>query len=198
MNKDSRKEVYMSKQFIATFILYAAIFFTIGYTVGTCTRDEEVQEKESVSIKPSSVFIHDTIYYPEPYVEYHVRTILDTLREYVIDTSRVVDDYYATRKYNLDFSNDSLGVFKFDLTVNQNKLCNVVSNIHPYERVVTREIVKQKVKLMQIYVIGGTSPNFKTQRLGVGLDINQSYLLGISGMRYNDNYNYTIDFGIKF
>ena len=44
----------------------------------------------------------------------------------------------------------------------------------------------------------GTSTDFQSNKIQFGIDVKNKVLFGISGMRLDDKYGYTIDFGIKF
>lgn len=107
-------------------------------------------------------------------------------------------DYYLERKYALDFSNDSIGTFRVDATVNQNKLISATSLIQPNIRTVyEKEVIYKKEKWVPWAMIG-TSVDLKTNKVQFGVDLNQKYVIGVSGIRMDDRYGYTLDFGIKF
>ena len=98
----------------------------------------------------------------------------------------------------LDFSNDSIGTFRVDATVNQNKLISATSLIQPNIRTVyEKEVIYKKDKWVPWAMIG-TSIDLKTNKVQFGVDLNQKYVLGVSGIRMCDKYSYTLDFGIKF
>lgn len=186
-------------------IIIAAVAFFLGYLVGRAWENgEEAGTKTTVEIKQSKYEVHDTIRCPEPYAVYYDREVVvhDTIQSFipqVVDTAVILADYFLTRKYNFDFSDDSLGIFQFDATVNQNKLTSMVSNIHPYEKVVTKTETFYKVKPLQFYIMAGTNVhNFNTQKIQFGIDLRQKFLIGVSGIRLEDKYNYTIDLGVKF
>lgn len=44
----------------------------------------------------------------------------------------------------------------------------------------------------------GTSVDLKTNKIQFGVDLNQKYVIGVSGICMDDRYGYTLDFGIKF
>lgn len=107
-------------------------------------------------------------------------------------------DYYLERKYVLDFSNDSIGTFRVDAVVNQNKLITATSLIQPNIRTVyEKEVIYKKEKWIPWAMIG-TSVDLKTNKVQFGVDLNQKYVIGVSGIRMDDRYGYTLDFGIKF
>ena len=107
-------------------------------------------------------------------------------------------DYYLERKYELDFSNDSVGVFKVDASVSQNKLISATSTIQPNIRTVYEKEVIYKVSKLQPWAMIGTSVDLKTNKVQFGVDLKQKYMFGVSGIRMDDKYSYTLDFGIKF
>lgn len=186
-------------------IIIAAVAFFLGYLVGRAwKKGEAAGTKTTVEIKQSKYEVHDTIRCPEPYAVYYDREVVvhDTIQSFipqVVDTAAILADYFLTRKYNFDFSDDSLGIFQFDATVNQNKLTSMVSNIHPYEKVVTKTETFYKVKPLQFYIMAGTNVhNFNTQKIQFCIDLRQKFLIGVSGIRLEDKYNYTIDLGVKF
>ncbi len=189
-----------------TTLIIAAVAFFIGYLIGRTYEKETAGEtKTSVEIVPSKYEVHDTIKYPEPYAVYYDKKVLihDTIRSYIVqkvDTAAILADYFLTRKYNLDFSNDSIGKFKVDATVSENRLISAISDIQPYEKIITKETTVYKVKPLQFYIMGGTNVTnkFNTQKVQFGIDLKQKFLIGVSGIRMDDKYNYTIDFGVKF
>ena len=59
-------------------------------------------------------------------------------------------------------------------------------------------VTKYKTKTLQPFILVGTSPKFDFQKATIGFDLSQRYMLGVSGVRWDDRYYYSIDFGIKF
>ena len=117
------------------------------------------------------------------------------------DTTKLFEvwkDYYTKRNYNLDFSNDTLGIFKVDAEVSENRLTKATSLIQPNIRTITTKETIYKVIKLQPYTVIGSSLDFRTNKIEIGLDFKQKYMLGISGIRLDDKYGYTIDLGIKF
>ena len=107
-------------------------------------------------------------------------------------------DYYATREYDLDFSSDTLGVFKVGAKVTENKLVEATSTVQPRMKVVTTTEVIYKERFLQPWVMLGTSFDFKFQELQAGVDLNNRWMLGVSGVRYKDALGGAINIGIKF
>lgn len=107
-------------------------------------------------------------------------------------------DYYLERDYCLDFSADSVGVFKVDLSVSENKLAKSRSTITPYIRTIREKETIYKVPTIQFYGLIGTSPDLKTNQIQIGIDLKQRYLIGASGIRMDDKFGYTLNAGIKF
>lgn len=186
---------------IKTVIVLLLVSFTLGTVLGRLTSETKsvVETKEIVKYTPSSTIIRDTIFKDKlvPYETF----ITDTVYKYLtqdIDTAAVVYDYFLSRKYSLDFSNDTIGTFKVDAEVNQNKLVSASSFIQPIIKTVIQEKTVYSAHTIQFYGMLGTSLDFNTNKISLGVDLKQRYLIGASGIRCSDKYNYTIDFGIKF
>lgn len=181
-------------------IVIVAIAIFVGYLLGRSS--VEIPEPETiVEIKwEKGETIRDTIKVPEPY-EVIVK-VPDSIPVPIhTDTAAlfaVWQDYYSTRKYNLDFSNDTLGVFKVDAVVNQNKLISANSFIEPNIRTVHETKTIYKVPTIQFYGIIGSSVDLKTNKIQFGIDLRQKYMIGVSGIRIGNENGYTIDAGIKF
>ena len=107
-------------------------------------------------------------------------------------------DYYATRDYDLDFSNDTLGVFRVAAKVNQNKITQAVSTVQPNVKVVTNTETVYKTKFLQPWAMVGTSVDFNFQQIQVGVDINNKWMVGVGGIRYGDKGGFTVNAGVKF
>ena len=138
---------------------------------------------------------------PEPYVVHDTTYIV---KEVPIPTDtatlfKVWRDYYLTRDYDLDFSDDSLGVFKVKVAVHQNKVAySPVAIIQPNIKTVTEENTVYKVSFIQGYAMIGTSVDFSVNQIQLGIDLKQKFLISVSGIRIKDRYGYTINAGIKF
>lgn len=179
-------------------IVIVAIAIFVGYLLGRSS--VEIPEPETiVEIKwGKGEAIRDTIKVPEPYevivkVPDSITVPTDTAALFA-----VWQYYYSTRKYNLDFSNDKLGVFKVDAVVNQNKLISANSFIEPNIRTVYETKTIYKVPTIQFYGIIGSSVDLKTNKIQFGIDLRQKYMIGVSGIRVGNENGYTIDAGIKF
>lgn len=184
-------------------VLVIAIIFLsllLGYFWGRSSVDVPVPSR-IVEIKwMKGNVVRDTINRPVP-----VETIVykrDSIPVPIpTDTAAlfaVWRDYYLERKYELDFSNDSLGVFKVDASVSQNRLISATSTIQTNIRTVYEKEVIYKVPTLQPWAMIGTSVDLRTNKIQVGLDLKQKYMFGVSGIRMDDKYSYTLDFGIKF
>lgn len=173
----------------------------LGFLLGRLLikTEKAVQATETIKYVPSPYLVRDTVRLPEPYET----VIRDTFTKYLtaeVDTSAIIKDYYLSRRYNLDFSSDTVGTFMVDAEVNQNKLVRATSFIQPLVKTVykTETVTEYKAPALQFYGMVGTAVNLKTNKLSFGLDLKQRYLIGVSGIRHNDDYTYTIDFGVKF
>lgn len=190
----------MNKDFLTSIgsaFTMIAISVGVGYYWGRADIPEpEVTEK--IEYVPSPYPVRDTIDRPIP-VEVH--DTIDRPIPVPTDTAAlfaVWKDYYLRRDYELDFSNDSVGVFKVNASVQENKLLSATSVIQPNRKVITRTETVLKVPTIQPWIMIGTSPTFDTQKIQFGLDFKNRYIFGLSGIRIDDKYNYTLDFGVKF
>lgn len=181
-------------------VLILAICLSVGFFIGYLVfgKTEPVVNR-IVEIKwQKGETVRDTVDCPVP-----VETIIrDSIPVPVpTDTAAlfaVWKDYYLERKYALDFSNDSIGTFRVDATVNQNKLISATCLIQPNIRTVyEKEVIYKKEKWVPWAMIG-TSVDLRTNKVQFGVDLNQKYVIGVSGIRMDDRYGYTLDFGIKF
>lgn len=181
-------------------IVVVVIAIFIGYLLGKSSV-EIPEPKIVVETKwEKGEIVRDTIKVIEPYEvivkipdSIHVPVATDTAALFA-----VWQDYYLTRKYDLDFSNDTLGTFKVNASVSQNKLVTATSLIEPNVRTVYETKTIYKVPTIQFYSILGSSIDFRTNKIQLGIDLKQKYLIGASGIRIGNENGYTIDLGIKF
>ena len=181
-------------------IIASLAAFIIGVLIGKGYTDTVEVEKEVVKWKTKQLPpIHDTIPMPVPYLVFDTDTVVKIIEHQAeVDTLKILADYYRVRKYDLDFSNDSIGVFKVNIDVTKNMLANASSEIRPIRTTIERIKTINNVQTLQFYGMFGSSLDFKANKIQVGLDFRQKYLLGVSGIRLDDKYGYTIDLGIKF
>lgn len=182
-------------------IIYVVIVsLAIGAFIGRKTMDIPEPTIITEVLWEKGETIVDSIPYPVPYevVRCEERIVEIPIP---VDTSALYatwSRYHEQKKYNLDFSNDTVGVFKVDLTVSQNSVSEAISTIEPYTRTIhTQEILEMPPKT-QFYVMGGVSTNLQTFKLQGGVDFQQRYMLGVSAMSIGGNPGYTLDFGVKF
>lgn len=181
-------------------IILSIATLLLGFLLGRLSVTDKitVETKEVVKNIPSSYIVRDTIYSPLPtFTFYKVDTCYITQK---IDTAEILSDYFLNRQYKLDFSNDSIGKFIVDAEVNQNKLVSANSFIQPITKFIYKEniITKQTVKAFQPWVTIGTNVNLDCQQVTLGFDLKQKYIIGVSGFRLEDKYNYTVNVGIKW
>ena len=188
---------------IKALIVISIVMLISGFLIGRCSNTNEVIAKteEVVKYVSSPYPVYDTIYKPEPYevVRLEVKNQRDTI--YLtkqVDTTKILEDYFLTRRYALDFSNDTIGVFKVNTEVHKNELISAESFIQPKYKTIIRENTVYKVPLLQFYTSIGSSIDFKTNKLSIGVDLKQRYLIGLSGIRHDNKFIYTIDLGIKW
>ena len=186
---------------IKTAIIIGIVAVILGFILGrlTFTPETVVDIKETVKYLPSTNIIRDTIKKDRlvPYETFVHDTIIKYLTQEV-DTTAILRDYFLSRKYALDFSNDTIGIFRVDAEINQNRLISATSFIQPITKTVIQEKTLYRAPTIQFYGMLGTSVDFNTNKLSLGVDLKQRYLIGVSGIRFDNKYNYTIDFGIKF
>lgn len=160
---------------------------------------EPAEVKHDTTYVPAPYPVHDTLWRPAPVSEtpppdtVYVPEPTDTAALFA-----VWRDYYATREYDLDFSNDTLGVFKVAAKVTENKLQEAVSTIQPITKVVTNTETYYKVKPLQPWVMVGTSFDFKAQTVQAGVDINGKLMVGVGGMRFENGGAFIVNLGYKF
>ena len=192
----------MNKKFTISLgsILIAAVVFFVGYLVGKGYADTIEVEKEVVKWKTEYLpAVHDTIPQPVPYLVFDTDTVYKIKEhELSVDTLAILMDYFRVRNYALDFSNDSIGIFKVNLDVTKNTLANARSEIRPIRTTVETIRTISNVKTIQFYGILGSSVDLKTNKIQFGIDLRQKYLIGVSGIRIDDKFGYTIDLGAKF
>lgn len=181
-------------------VIALAIAFIVGVLIGKGYADTVEVEREVVKWKTEKLPpIHDTIPMPVPHLVFDTDTVFKIIdHQAEVDTLKILADYYRVRKYDLDFSNDSIGVFKVNIDVTKNMLANAISEIRPIRTTIERVKTINKVQTLQFYGMFGSSLDFKTNKIQVGLDFRQKYLCGVSGIRLDDKYGYTIDLGVKF
>ena len=181
-----------------TIILSLVVLFLV-FMLGRCSNVNKniAKTEETIKYVPSPYPVHDTIYEPKPYeVVRHKRDTVYLTQD--VDTAKILEDYFLTRRYELDFSSDSLGVFKVNTEVSENSIISATSYIQPKYKTIIQENTIYKTTPVQFYAMIGSSIDFKTNKISLGVDLNQKYLLGVSGIRFGDNACYTIDFGIKW
>lgn len=181
-----------------TIILSIVVLFLV-FMLGRCSNVNKniAKTEETIKYVPSPYPVHDTIYEPKPYeVVRHKRDTVYLTQD--VDTAKILEDYFLTRRYELDFSSDSLGVFKVNTEVSENSIISATSYIQPKYKTIIQENTIYKTTPVQFYAMIGSSIDFKTNKISLGVDLNQKYLLGVSGIRFGDNACYTIDFGIKW
>ena len=181
-------------------IILSIAMLLLGFLLGrlSVTDKTTVETKEVVKNVPSPYIVRDTIFSPLPALTYYK---VDTC--YIaqkVDTAEILSDYFLNRQYKLDFSNDSIGEFIVDAEVNQNKLVSANSFVQPITKFIYKEntVTKQTVRAFQPWVTIGTNVNLDCQQVTLGFDLKQKYILGVSGLRLNSKYNYTVNIGIKW
>lgn len=180
-------------------LIVVGIALFLGYLWGRSSVELPAPEiKEVVKWEKEPYAVHDTIDRPVPY---RVEVPVDRPVPVPTDTAALFAvwcDYYLKREYKLDFSNDTLGTFIADVSIQENKLLSATSTVQPIRKVITRTETIYKVPKLQPWLMFGTSPKLDAQKIQFGLDIQNKYIIGVSGLRIRDEYGYTFDLGIKF
>lgn len=181
-------------------IILSIAMLLLGFLLGRLSVTDKitVETKEVVKNVPSPYIVRDTIYSPLPALTFYKVDTCYIMQK--VDTAEILHDYFLSRQYRLDFSNDSIGKFIVDAEVNQNKLVSANSFIQPVTKFIYKEniVTKQTIKTFQPWVTIGTNVNLDCQQVTLGFDLKQKYILGVSGLRLNNKYNYTVNIGIKF
>lgn len=184
---------------IVILLIVVIILVGLGYVWGYKSR-KIPEPTRIVEIKWQPGEKHtDTLYYPVPVKEIERDTVLIPEPTDTAALFAVWEDYHRQRQYTLDFSNDTTGIFRVDAVVGQNRLVSAVSTIQPNIRTVyEKEMVYAPVPLFSPWIMIGTSADFRTNKIQAGVDIKDRWIVGLSGIRMNSNYSYTIDFGYRF
>jgi len=144
--------------------------------------------------------VKDTIEVPKPYeVEVPGDSVIV---EYVqdVDTAKILYDYLTKKSYKLDFSNDSIGKIIVDVKIHKNSITESSADL-AIKRIRIHTIETKTVEVVrpiQFYGTIGSSVDFKFQQIGVGVDLGQKYMIGVSGVRFENNLGLMINTGIKF
>lgn len=182
-------------------IVALAIGLVIGFFIGKAEVESTPAKTQKIITWARGKETIKEVPVPEPYAVHDTTYIVKEV-PVPTDTTALFEiwkDYYLTRDYNLDFSDDSLGVFKVKLAVHQNKIASSpVATIQPNVKTITEERTVTKVPFIQGYAMVGTSVDFSVNQIQLGIDLKQKFLIGASGIRIKDNYGYTINAGIKF
>ena len=181
-------------------LIALAVSCVIGYFLGRSSVVLPETKVERIITWSKGETITKYVDKPVPYA------VRDTAYKYIAfpehtDTAAlfaVWRDYYLERDYCLDFSDDSIGVFKVDLSVSENKIAKSRSTITPYIRTIREKETIYKVPTIQFYGLIGTSLDLKTNQIQLGVDLKQRYLIGVSGIRMDDEFGYTLNVGVKF
>lgn len=184
-----------------------AIVFVIALCLGMFflgRKSVHIPEPSEITHDTAYVFspyaVHDTIFKPLPSVVTPPDTVYYPVPE-PVDTAALFAvwlDYYSTREYDLDFSSDTLGVFKVAATVNQNKITQAESTIQPITKVITTTQTFYKTKFIQPWVMVGTGVDFRFQEIQAGVDFKGHWVVGVGGIRYDNNFGFVVNAGYKF
>ena len=201
MNKDYLKE--WLKEWWQVIFFVAVIFLAATFIAWIIVGYHEIKVESTTDTitkyLPGEVII-DTIYYPVVYSE----ILHDTAIKYIYqDTSLLMDaiaDYTTTRKYLLDYSTDTTGVFKVDLDIEQNKLQSAISTIQPLikTQTITTTNTIYKNKPLSFIATAGASIDLTNYQLSGLCVFADRYVFGATTFIYQKQFGYTINVGIKF
>lgn len=175
--------------------------FGLGWWLGSRQVEEIVREEVRYVERPAT-----TIEYTMPTpikvgrIDLPRLQYIDTIRlvEHIpADTASIVADYLKRREYALDFSNDTLGVFKVDAVVEANRLTSAMATIQPLQREVLTEV--REVRAFRPYIGAGVGIGKKmSASVEVGALLKERHLVRVGYQRVgNDNY-LTLGYGITF
>lgn len=187
-----------NKKYIIVTLITILLALIAGFFAGRSSVKTKINRIVEVKWMSSDIVVRDTIKVPVPY---EVRIPVDRPIFVSSDTilnKEVWDDYYTEKRYNLDFSNDSLGIFKVDALVYKNNIIESSSYIQPNIKVIKEKEIFENVRLINPWICVGSSFDFKTNQIQIGVDLKNKYMLSVSGVRLNSNYGYNINFGYKF
>jgi hypothetical protein len=149
----------------------ALLFFAAGFFAG---RKTAPLKSQTTLMYVMGETVYDTLEVLRPYLETYTDTVFYTQivekPVYVYDSVRLReawDDYCLTRRYALDFSSDTTGVFAVDLTVSRNRAVLASATIAPLYKVICVESMADK-RLFEAFFSAGYS-TLGTVSLGGGL-----------------------------
>jgi len=194
MENKKRKKIFFP---LLLLVISSGVFF-LGYNLGHRT---EIKYVEKIKwVKGETVY--DTIRDVNFIEIVKNDTLIKEIKKRIKDTTELknlIENYCAEKKYELDFSHDTIGEVKIGVTVSENEIKSATSKITPLIKTIeTTKWIEPKVKLFQFYVNAGTSFTFDTQQLEFGTIVKDRYVISASGIRLKKNFSYTVNFGIKF
>lgn len=170
----------------------------VGYLVGR-SRSEVTTRVEKIYTWSKGVERIKEIPIPQPY------EVIKTIERVVpteVDTAALYEawlKYHDVNKYEFDFSDDSVGVFKVDFEVSKNEVAAPPrAIIQPNILTVTETRTIYKVPTIQGWAMIGADVKFNAFQVQAGVDFKQRFMVGASGIRMNDAWGYTVNLGIKF
>lgn len=186
------------KKYIIATLIAILLALIAGFFAGRSSAKTKVNRIVEVRWMKSDIVVTDTIKVPVPY---EVRVPVDRPIFVSSDTilnKEIWNDYYTEKRYNLDFSNDSLGIFKVDALVYKNSIVESSSYIQPNIKTITEKEIVYKVNLIRPWVSIGSSLDFSSNQIQAGVDVKDRYMIGLSGIRIHSNYSYCVLLGLKF
>lgn len=195
---DKEKIILTVAMFLLVTIQFFSGFFTGMNWERTFRKCREVVDTDTVI---EYVTAKDTVYIERSNVRYV--TTHDTVVRYVELTPQKADsvltDYYRTKQYVADFSNDTTGTFTVTTDVCENSVLKQTATIVPIIKTVTvTQTVEKAVNKFRPFVGVGTDLRLNSQNVTGGVVISNNYMFSVAGLRCGGEYGYSFNFGYIF
>lgn len=172
--------------------------FGAGWWLGSRQKIVEIKEEvRYVELPPITKVVEKPV--PIKTEPVTIKEVVEVVKEVAmpIDTTAIIADYLQRREYNLDFSNDTTGVYKVQAIVEANRLTSASATIIPLKRVVEQTVVK--IRKFRPYVGGSISIGGKQgASLEIGVLLKDHHFPKVGYQRLgNENY-ITAGYGYLF
>lgn len=182
---------------LSALVLLGAMF-SLGWWLGSRKRPVEVvsEKVRYVELPPITKVVEKPIPVREEII------VRDTVREKVevvipADTAGIVADYFKRRQYALDFSSDTIGVYKVQAVIACNRLESASATIQPLQREVERTVVKVR-KFRPFAEVGVAIGDKVGASLGLGGIIKEKHIVSAKYMRIGNGNYYGAEYGYIF
>lgn len=176
--------------------------FVIGMFLGTkMVPQPTVKETTTITRYEPWPYPVEVVVEKEKLVPTHSETpdpeIIEKYKD--VDSAAIIQMFLAKNHYDLDFSKDSIGKFIAHVDVQGNEIIGAAATIQPLTKIVeTTSLVERPKRFIGGYAMIGSSIDFQTAKVSAGVEFRERYVLGVSGMKINNDWGYTLDIGIKF